>query len=218
MITALRMFEFTFAPTAVRLRPRRRAARRRRRVGGAAGRLCAGDDGDARARKRGPLDALEVDLRLLVVEDRPKRGDLRVGQVALCLHYQKVRRHADLELAVLGLEPLLRELARRGRRLDALQVALNVEPSRRHLGGDLQLERLELRLSLLNLQLRPGHARVRGARTNRVAQVHLQRPRRRIEIAERPQGVRISAGNDVRHGAAEASALDDRVPPTPARP
>ena len=70
------------------------------------------------------LQALELDERLAVVQDRLQLVVLRGRQIALRLDDEVVGRHADLELALLGLELLLRQLARRLRRLHALDVAL----------------------------------------------------------------------------------------------
>ena len=44
-----------------------------------------------------------------------------VGQVALRLHHFEVRGHADFELALRRLQPLLRQLARDGRGLHRLE-------------------------------------------------------------------------------------------------
>src|SRR5438270_33607 len=69
-------------------------------------------DGDAQARQRRLLKPLELDERLAIVPDVPKLGVLRGCQVALRQHDVVVRGHANLELALFGLELLLRELPR----------------------------------------------------------------------------------------------------------
>src|SRR5581483_10321394 len=62
------------------------------------------DDRDVRVLQRGLLETLELDLRAPIREDRRELVVLRGGQVALGLYDEVVRRHADLELALLGLE------------------------------------------------------------------------------------------------------------------
>ena len=86
------------------------------------------------------LHALEIDLRAPVVEQRAQLRVLRVAQIALRLHDEEVRGEADVEAALLGLEPLLGELARDLRRLQPLAVRLDLQRRVGDFGGDLQLE------------------------------------------------------------------------------
>src|SRR5437016_2410221 len=69
-----------------------------RRAGDAAG----GQHGDTQVLKRRLLLPLELDERFAVVENRAQFAVPRVRQIALRLHDEVVRRHADLELALLG--------------------------------------------------------------------------------------------------------------------
>ena len=92
------------------------------------------------------LHAFVVDERLAVVEQGPQFGVLRVREIALRLDDEEVRGHAHFELALLGLESPLGQAARRmRRRLTALKIALDLQCGVGDLGGDLQLERAELR-------------------------------------------------------------------------
>src|SRR4051794_6985626 len=79
---------------------------------------------DAQVGQRRLLCALELDQRLAVVQDRIELVALRRRQIALGENHVVVGRHADLELALFRFEGLLRQLARRLRRLDALDAAL----------------------------------------------------------------------------------------------
>ena len=72
--------------------------------------------------RRNLLDALEVHLCTPVVEQRAKFRVLRVAQIALRLYDEEVRREADVESALLGVETLLGEIARRLCRLQTLAV------------------------------------------------------------------------------------------------
>ena len=106
------------------------------------------------------LDALEVDLRAAVVEQGAQLRVLRVAQIALRLHDEEVRREADVEAALLGVQPLLREITRHLRGLHALAVGLDLQRGVGHLGGDLQLELTGLRDRLLLLHPGAGEVRV----------------------------------------------------------
>ena len=87
----------------------------------------------------------------------------------------------------------------------------------RHLGRDLQLERPKLRLRLLNLQLRASDACLGGAGPDRIAQIQLQVPGRRVEIAsvrkvsENPPGMMSST-------VPPRPPRTNTGPPTPASP
>src|SRR4051794_6622014 len=84
-------------------------------------------EGDVQVLQRRLLQAFELDERLAVVQDRLELVALRGREIALREDHVVVRRHADLELALLGLERLLRELASGLRRLNALDAALDVD-------------------------------------------------------------------------------------------
>src|SRR5262245_19137495 len=62
---------------------------------GVAGATAGVEDGDVRVLQRRLLQALEFDQRFAVVQDLPQLRVARVVQVALRLHYEIVRRHAD---------------------------------------------------------------------------------------------------------------------------
>src|SRR5690242_392026 len=79
----------------------------------------AADRGAHRARAD-VLHGFEVDERLPVVEDGAQLVVSSVREIALRLHDLIVGRHADVHLALRRFEALLRELARRRRRLHAL--------------------------------------------------------------------------------------------------
>src|SRR6266850_538593 len=83
--------------------------------GRAAGRRGAAGDRGAHATRPDGLDRFKVHERLAVVEQGAKLVVLRIREVALRLDHFVVRRHADVELALHRVEPLLRELARRRR-------------------------------------------------------------------------------------------------------
>ena len=93
-----------------------------------------GRDPDRRCAPRGRrpaaerhfLHGLEVDDRLVVVEDRAQLVVARLREVALGLEDEEARGRAGLELALLGLEPPLGQLPRRACRLHALLVGLHL--------------------------------------------------------------------------------------------
>ena len=85
------------------------------------------DHGDAGSAEGSPLRPVELDQRPLVVENRAQLGILRVGQIALRLQDEEVRRQADLELALLRLELSFGQLPRRRRGLDALADRLDAK-------------------------------------------------------------------------------------------
>src|SRR4029078_9887132 len=106
----------------------------------------------ARALSNGrDLYGFEVDQRLVVVDDRRQLRGARARQVALRLRQLERRRQADVEALVLGVEPLLGELARLGRGFDSLQVRRHAAGGVADLGRDSQLELREDELSLLLL-------------------------------------------------------------------
>ena len=90
----------------------------------------------------------KLTMRFLVVEPRPQLDVLGLGEIALRLDDEEVGRQADLELAGLGLEPPLRQLACGAGGVDALLVALDEQRGVGDVGGDLQLEGPDLRLRL----------------------------------------------------------------------
>src|SRR5688500_4196859 len=75
---------------------------------GCCARRAAGDHGahaDAHPACADDLNGLEVHERLAIRQDGPQLVVARVGEIALRLDDLEVRRHADLELALRGLEP-----------------------------------------------------------------------------------------------------------------
>src|SRR5262245_5152716 len=128
-----------------------RAARRRRR----ADRRGAGSGRHSRRRRAADLlDRLEVDPGLLVVELRLQLRIACDGEVALRLDHVEVRRHADLEPLLLGVEALLGQLAREPRRLDALPVLIELHRGLPDLAHDLQLGAAQALDGLLALEAR----------------------------------------------------------------
>src|SRR3989442_1268234 len=87
----------------------------------------APDDRDPQASERRLLQALELDERSAVAEDVAELGVLGVREVSLRQDDLKVRRDADVELALFGFELLRRELARGLRRLNGLGVVLHAD-------------------------------------------------------------------------------------------
>ena len=91
------------------------------------------------------LHALEVDLRAAVVEQRAQFRVLRIAQIALRLDHEEVRGQADVEPALLGLEALLGQLPRRRAPPRSASAVLDLQRGVGDFGGDLQLERAQLR-------------------------------------------------------------------------
>src|SRR5438034_3882331 len=87
----------------------RATAGARRRRAHAAARV---QHSDVQVLQRRLLQAFELDERFAIVQNLPQLRVARVGQIALRLHDEVVRRHADFELALLGFEFLLGKLAR----------------------------------------------------------------------------------------------------------
>src|SRR5689334_9175600 len=100
------------------------------------------------------LHGIEVDDRLLQVEDGFQFVARRLRQVALGLEYLEVGGGAGGELALFGVEPGLGQLASGARRADALLVRHHLSGRLAHLRGDLQLLILQLRQVLVVLEPR----------------------------------------------------------------
>ena len=144
---------------------------------------------------RADLRALEIDERALVVQLRAELAVARVGQVALRLHDLVVGRHADVELALDGLEPLFRQLARRLRRLHRLVRVANRERGGRHVRGDLQLGDLDLCEGLLAQDFLAGQVGLGGAGAERIGELETDVPRRGVEVADVRQRIAVAAGS-----------------------
>ena len=120
------------------------------------------------ALERRLLQPLELDERLPVVQHRAKLAVARLVHVPLRLHDEVVRGHADLELALLGLEPALRQILGHLRRLHRFAGIPQLNGRIGHLGGHLQLNQLDLRLDLIQLDARPRDRRFLRARAQRI--------------------------------------------------
>ena len=165
-------------------------------------------DGDAGPVERRLLCALELDERLLVVEYRPQLRVLRRRQIALRLHDEEARRGPDLELGLLGFELLLGQLARRDRGLDPFLDAAQLQRRVRHFRSHLQLDLPQLGVGLLQLEASPGVGGLRGAPADRIVELQLDRPGRKVRVEKLIDGVRVAARNDGRHAAAQAGAVE----------
>src|SRR5689334_23282327 len=121
-VTALFIDVLVFSYASPLLRDHRRTAAPDRRRVQAAG----AEHRDPERAQRRLLQPLELDERLAVAKHRLQPVVVRRRQIALRLDDEIVRRHADLELAALGVELLRRELARRLRRLHERRVALHL--------------------------------------------------------------------------------------------
>src|SRR5207253_8256788 len=93
---------------------------------GATGGACVDRRNAGAAIDRRLLQALVLDQRMAVIEQRAQFRVLRGREVALGLDDEEVRREAHVEPALLGVEPLLRESARDGRGLIPRQSALHL--------------------------------------------------------------------------------------------
>jgi len=165
----------------------------------------ARNDDDTTLSQRRLLRPVELDASLLMVENRLEIGSLGVGQVALRLHVEEVRRRADFELALLGVELLPGQLTRGGGRLDRPQRTLNLQPGVRHFRCDLKLHLLDLRLRLSDLHLGAGVRCLGAAVAERVAERHRQVPCREVVADELAQRVTVAAGKDPADLAAESA-------------
>ena len=142
--------------------------------------------------ERGALGAFEIDQRALVVENRAQLGVLRGRQIALCLHDEEVGRQAHLELALLGPELFLRQLARGRGRLDLLLDGVDLQRGIGHLGGDLQLDLADLHLRLPDLQARPLVGGPVRALAERIAHPQLHAPERIVGVDDVVDGVAVA--------------------------
>ena len=161
------------------------------------------------APRGGPLRPVELDQRPLVVENRAQLGILRVGQIALRLQDEEVRRQADLELALLRLELSFGQLPRRRCGLDALPDRLDAKRRVGDLAGYPQLDAANLGPVLLQLQ--PG-AFVRGpvrAPTERVAHLQLHVPDRIVGVGDAVESIPVAPRD---HAAAAAEDVLEAVP------
>ena len=86
------------------------------------------------------LDPLEVDDALAVLGDGQQLGHLGVGEVALGLRDQEVRRHPRVELLLLGIQPLLRQVPGGGGGTHPLEAREHSTTGRADLLRHLQLE------------------------------------------------------------------------------
>src|SRR5438132_6765597 len=156
------------------------------------------------------LQRLEVDKREIVREDSGHLVRFRLREIALRLDDEKARRHPDLESLSLGIEPLLRKLARRARRLDALAVHLDLPPGVADLLHCAGLGALQAILGLHALELRTRVVGFLGARADWIADAHANRPRRvliREQLVENVAELRYLAGAD--DDAGEAARAQD---------
>ena len=165
----------------------------------------SGDDRDTCAGQRRLLHPLELDDGILVVEDGPQLAVAGGRQVALGLHDEEVRRCPELELALLGRQLLLGQLARRARRVDPLLDALDLNRRAGDLRGYLQLELQELGARLPDLQLRPRMGRPLRALAQRVGELELDGPVRVVDAGQVVEGVQVAARKLLDRAAAEDS-------------
>ena len=93
-----------------------------------------------------------------------------IGEIALRLDHEEARRHADLEALLLGVEPLLGELAPEPRRLDPLPVLLELRGRVADLADGRQLEAAQPGVRLVALEPRPGERCLLGALAERIAE------------------------------------------------
>ena len=101
------------------------------------------------------LHGLEIDDRLVVVENRPEFVVACLREIALRLKDQEARGRAGLDHPLLRLELAFRELPRCAGALHALLVGLYVARLLADLRRHLQLLVLETRLRLAVLETRP---------------------------------------------------------------
>src|SRR5436190_13013834 len=148
---------------------------------------------------RRDLNRLEVDQRLVVGDGRAELVLLGAGEVALGLEQLGRGREADSEALVLGVESLLRELARVAGRFDALQVGVDVARGFTHRGRDRHLQVGQLRVFLAALDLRLRERRLRRAGAERIRHVHRDAP-----------GAEVVAEDVAQHAAEAADRLADR--------
>ena len=166
----------------------------------------------------GLLHALELDDRLAIGEDRLQLVVLRGRQIALRQHDLIVRRHADAELAVLGVELLLRQIARGLRRLHALGRVLHLDRGVADVARHLQVELPKLHFDLVLLNARPRDRRIGRARAEVVADVQ-----RRCSTSAAGCGTACPARRDSRPGSmpmisprlTPSPSVMNRVPPMP---
>ena len=89
------------------------------------------------------MRALEVHERLPVIGQGPQLCVLRVAQIALGLHHEKVGGQTDFETALFRLEALLRQLTGGRGGVDTFQVALYRERGIRYFSGNVDLKRTQ---------------------------------------------------------------------------
>src|SRR5450759_5489713 len=142
---------------------------------------------------RSYLYGLEIHQRAVVVDRRVQLALLREREVALRLDQLEGRRETDREALVLGVEPLLRELARLARRLDALQIGVHLPPGLADGGGDRHLQIRQRRVFLLALDLGLRERRLSLARAERIRHVERDAPGAEAVPEDVPQDVAEAA-------------------------
>src|SRR5262245_10156981 len=129
---------------------------------------------------RRDLHGLVGDDGAVVVDERAQLGLLGAREVALRLEELERRRESDGEALVLGVEPLLRELARLLRGFHPLQVRVHLSGGFADLRGDGRFQIRQLRRLLLLLQLRLRERGVGLALPQRIREVQLDAPRAEV--------------------------------------
>src|SRR5207247_3817048 len=107
------------AALAARAGCARRSDRRRRPGAGV-------DQRDVQVLERRFLEPFQLDEGLSIIENRSQLRVPGIGEIPLRLDDEVVRRHADLELALLGFEFFLSQLARRLRGFDGFRGVLSL--------------------------------------------------------------------------------------------
>src|SRR5262249_48022322 len=118
-----------------------------------------------------------------------QKVDLRLQEVALCLCDQKRCRQANLEAALLGIQPLLGKRRTGPRRLDALGSAANLARAAAHRVGRLNAQAGNALLPLPALDLGARQAGILVAVTERVAHRHAEAPGRIVVGKDLPDRV-----------------------------
>src|SRR5207237_4774278 len=134
-------------------------------------------------RDRRWLHGCEVHERAVVVDGGVQFGLAGARQVALRLEELERGGQADREALLLGLEPLLSQLARLARCLDSLQVRVDLASCFADRCRDLHLEVRQARLLLLLLKFPLRDRRVGLARAEWVRDVDGKAPRLEV-VAE----------------------------------
>src|SRR5688572_2985136 len=125
------------------------------------------------------LHGFQIDDRAVEIQDVLQLVIACLRQIALRLEHQEARGRSRFELALLGLEAALGQLARRPRAHDTLLIRLHLACGDAHLCGDLELLIPELRLCLALFQSLSRQVGVGRTGADRIVDGQGRRPARK---------------------------------------